>query len=114
MEEYLKVNKESWNKRTEVHVKSGFYDQASFEKGRSSLNKIELDLLGDITGKDILHLQCHFGQDTLSLARMGANVTGVDISDKSTDFARDTANKLNIQMSTVSTYKHKHNINHKR
>ncbi|MFC2123774.1 class I SAM-dependent methyltransferase [Bacteroidota bacterium] len=101
MEEYLKVNRESWNKRTEIHVKSDFYDQESFEKGRSSLNEIELNLLGNISGKSILHLQCHFGQDTLSLARMGASVTGVDISDKSIDFAKDTAKKLSIESEFV-------------
>ena len=101
MEEYLKVNKESWNKRTEIHVNSEFYGQESFEKGRSTLNDIELNLLGDVSGKSILHLQCHFGQDTLSLARMGAHVTGVDLSDKSIDFARKTAKKLGIKAEFV-------------
>ena len=97
MEEYLKVNRDNWNKRTEIHVKSDFYDQESFEKGRSSLQEIELKLLGDVSGKKILHLQCHFGQDSLSLARMGARVTGVDLSDKSIEYAVETAKKLGME-----------------
>ena len=60
-----------------MHLKSDFYDVEGFLKGESSLNDIELGLLGDIKGKSILHLQCHFGQDTISLGRLGANVTGV-------------------------------------
>lgn len=87
--DYLDVNKASWNKRTDVHVDSEFYDNQSFIKGRSSLNDIEIPLLGDLTGKKVLHLQCHFGQDTISMARMGAQATGVDLSDKSVDKARE-------------------------
>lgn len=78
---YIEVNKELWNNKTIHHVNSAFYDNESFLKGRSSLNDVELGLLGDVSGKSLLHLQCHFGQDSLSLARMGAKVTGVDLSD---------------------------------
>ena len=92
---YIEVNKESWNKRTEVHVKSDFYDNENFKKGKCSLNQIELDLLGDISGKSILHLQCHFGQDTISLNRFGAQITGVDLSDKSILFAQQLAEETN-------------------
>lgn len=79
--DYAKINRESWNRKTAFHVQSDFYDLDGFLKGNTSLKEIELGLLGDIAGKHILHLQCHFGQDTLSLARMGAKATGVDISD---------------------------------
>ena len=85
---YIQQNKESWNKRTQYHVESDFYNMPSFRKGKTSLQKIELALLGDVKGKSILHLQCHFGQDSLSLARMGAKVTGVDLSDKAIEHAR--------------------------
>ncbi|SFP71351.1 class I SAM-dependent methyltransferase [Hymenobacter arizonensis] len=78
---YIEINRDSWNQRTDFHVKSEFYDVEGFLKGNSSLNEIELELLGDIRGKSLLHLQCHFGQDTLSLARLGAIPTGVDLSD---------------------------------
>lgn len=76
--EYLKTNKESWNKRTEIHIQSKFYDVEGFRKGNNTLQEIELSELGDVSGKSLLHLQCHFGLDTLSWARMGAKVTGVD------------------------------------
>ena len=71
---YLEINKDSWNKRTSYHLKSDFYQMDAFKAGKSSLMDIELELLGNVNGKRILHLQCHFGQDTLSLARMGAKV----------------------------------------
>ncbi|MDX1686012.1 MAG: class I SAM-dependent methyltransferase [Saprospiraceae bacterium] len=87
-EDYIRINRDSWNKRTERHFESLFYDNASFLEGRSSLNDIELSLLGDITGKKILHLQCHFGQDSISLARLGAQVTGVDLSGNAIEKAR--------------------------
>jgi len=82
-EEFFNLNKASWNKRTETHYHSSFYDVPGFIAGKSTLNAIELELLGNVFGKKILHLQCHFGQDTLSLARLGAEVTGVDFSEKS-------------------------------
>jgi SAM-dependent methyltransferase len=88
---YLELNKDSWNKRTEVHFDSEFYDNPSFIKGKSSLNDIELNLLGDIKGLSVLHLQCHFGQDTISLNRLGAKVTGVDLSDKAIEKANELA-----------------------
>ncbi len=86
--DYLAINKEAWNARTGVHLTSEFYDVPGFINGATSLNGIELELLGDITGKSILHLQCHFGQDTISLQRLGARVTGVDLSDKSIESAK--------------------------
>jgi SAM-dependent methyltransferase len=78
--DYLKINKDAWNKRTKVHIGSVFYDIESFKNGKCSLNPIELEQVGDVKGKTLLHLQCHFGQDTLSWARLGADVTGVDLS----------------------------------
>ena len=69
--------------------------------GRNSLTEIELELLGDVRGKRILHLQCHFGQDTLSLARMGAKVTGLDISDAALAEARTLAERCGLQADWV-------------
>ncbi len=91
---WLESNRAIWEKRAASHVNSDFYDVKSFLEGKSSLNKFELDLLGDVKGKTLLHLQCHFGQDTLSLARMGAKVTGVDFSENAIEAAR----KLNEQL----------------
>lgn len=90
-ENYLDLNRSAWNNKLQFHLSSEFYDLQSFLNGKSSLNDIELELLGDIKGKSILHLQCHFGQDSISLARMGAKVTGVDLSDKAIDKARELA-----------------------
>ena len=81
-ENYIEINKQTWNNKIPVHLDSEFYDMQSFLKGKNSVPEIDLELLGDIKGKTILHLQCHFGQDTLSLARLGAKCTGVDLSDK--------------------------------
>ncbi|SMG28486.1 GNAT family N-acetyltransferase [Sphingobacterium psychroaquaticum] len=101
--DYLQVNKESWNKRTAVHIDSDFYNQAAFLQGETSLNNVELELLGDIKGKKILHLQCHFGQDTISLARLGAQVTGVDLSDKAVEVATELATKTGADATFIAS-----------
>ncbi|MDQ1085774.1 MULTISPECIES: bifunctional 2-polyprenyl-6-hydroxyphenol methylase/3-demethylubiquinol 3-O-methyltransferase UbiG [unclassified Siphonobacter] len=94
--DYLEKNRNSWNQRTLYHLKSDFYDLEGFLKGASSLKSIELDLLGDVQDQSILHLQCHFGQDSLSLARMGAWVTGVDLSDIAIYSAQSLAVQMNL------------------
>jgi len=81
-------NRRSWNAATEAH-NSHKQDQAAFLRGGgSTLFPEELELLGDIAGRSLVHLQCNAGQDSLSLAARGANVTGVDISDTAIEFAR--------------------------
>jgi len=92
---YIEINKKSWNNRIDTHLKSEFYDLDNFVKGNTSLNSIELNLLGDIRRKSILHLQCHFGQDTISLNRLGAEVTGIDLSDKAIEKAKQLVKKTN-------------------
>lgn len=89
------INKDTWNAKVAVHANSEFYDLDNFKKGKTSLNKYELNALGKLSGKSLLHLQCHFGQDTLSLARMGANCTGVDISDEGIKLAKQLNTELN-------------------
>lgn len=84
-----------------MHIASDFYNMKAFRAGKNSLNGIELELLGDISGKSVLHLQCHFGQDTLSMARMGATVTGVDISDKAIQRAKELATELGLDATFV-------------
>lgn len=91
---YFEVNKDTWDKKTKVHANSAFYDMLSFRSGKTSLNAYEIKALGDVKGKSLLHLQCHFGQDTLSLSRAGAQCTGVDISEESISLAR----KLNTEL----------------
>lgn len=94
--DYFEQNRKSWNELTELHAKSDFYDINSFLKGKTTLNHIEIKELGDIRKKKILHLQCHFGLDTLSLARKGAEVVGIDISDKSIKLAKELTRTLNL------------------
>lgn len=94
--DFLQTNKSSWNAWADVNFSSDFYDVPGFLEGRNTLNSIELELLGDVKDKKILHLQCHFGQDTLTLARMGAQVTGVDFSENAIEKARFLAGKLQI------------------
>jgi SAM-dependent methyltransferase len=77
---YININRSNWNKRTDIHFRSKFYNVDGFIGGASSLNSIELSELGNVKDKTLLHLQCHFGMDTLSWAREGAIVTGVDFS----------------------------------
>ncbi|CAH1001783.1 hypothetical protein LEM8419_02689 [Neolewinella maritima] len=97
MDDYLQHNRAHWNARTAAHLHSAFYDVAGWLKGEESLREIELALLPpDLTGLRILHLQCHFGQDTLSLARRGATVTGVDLSDAAIAAAQDLARQTGL------------------
>ncbi len=96
MDDYLKANREMWDKLTQIHVESNFYDVKGFKQGRCTLAQIETEEVGDVTGKSLLHLQCHFGLDTLSWARRGAVVTGIDFSEKAIEMARSLARETNI------------------
>lgn len=95
--DYIKCNQQWWNANVKAHVASDFYGVEAFLNGKSSLNDIELQLLGNIEGKSILHLQCHFGMDSISLARMGAKVTGIDFSEPAIEVARELAIKTEVQ-----------------
>ncbi len=99
--DYININKQTWNNKTDVHIASEFYDMKSFLDGKSTLNTIELELLGDIKGKSVLHLQCHFGQDTMTLTRMGGKVTGVDLSDKAIERAKEFTAQLSLDTTFV-------------
>ncbi|MCM8748526.1 class I SAM-dependent methyltransferase [Thermomicrobiaceae bacterium CFH 74404] len=90
------ANRWSWNAATAAHnTHKG--DQAHFfREGGSTLHREELELLGDLPARSVLHLQCNSGQDTLSLARLGATVTGVDISDTAIEFARQLSAEAGI------------------
>lgn len=100
--EWFALNRASWNIRTPIHLASGFYDVASFKAGRSSLKSIELEQVGDVRGQSLLHLQCHFGQDTLSWARLGARVTGLDLSDAAISAAAGLASEMGIDARFVA------------
>ena len=95
------TNRETWNKKVAVHAASEFYSMERFKKGDSSLHVYELEALGDVKGKSLLHLQCHFGQDTLSWSRMGAKCTGVDFSEKGIKLAKELNEELKLDASFV-------------
>lgn len=93
---YFEANKELWNQRTVVHKDSSFYNLAGFKNGETVLTPIELKELGDVSGKTMLHLQCHFGMDSLDWARRGALVTGVDLSDNAIQEATQLNKELGL------------------
>lgn len=95
------LNRAWWNAATPLHLRSAFYGQDAFLAGANSLREIELEHLGEVAGRRILHLQCHFGQDTLSLARMGAQVTGVDFSDAAIEAARSMTVSLGLKAAFI-------------
>ena len=99
----IEINRQSWEDRTAVHLESDFYDLKSFKKNPMSLKPIELATLGEVKGKSLLHLQCHFGQDTLSWAKKGARATGVDFSPAAISAAKDLAKELHIEADFVES-----------
>jgi len=96
MDDYLKTNKVLWDKLAKIHHNSKFYDVEGFLRGKQTLDPIEIEELPNISGKSLLHLMCHFGMDTLSLARLGAHVTGIDFSSNAIDLACSLAETAGI------------------
>ena len=93
MSDYYETNKKRWNELVGIHAASEEYDVEGFLAGKNSLHHAELDILGEVSGKSLLHLQCHFGLDTISWSRLGAKATGVDFSDTAIELARELAKK---------------------
>lgn len=96
-QQYFDLNKEHWDIKAKYHVESKFYDVPAFKAGKTTLTEIELSELPDVNGKSLLHLQCHFGMDSISLERMGAKVTAIDFSTN----AIEEANKLNEELGST-------------
>lgn len=93
---YFEVNRATWNKKVSVHAQSDLYNMKAFKAGESSLNPYELKALANVKGKSLLHLQCHFGQDTLCWSRMGARCVGVDLSDEGITLAQQLSEELQL------------------
>ncbi len=96
MNEYMEVNRERWDELVAHHATSDTYDLEGFKKGDIRIRAFEREEVGDVTGKSLLHLQCHFGLDTLSWARLGAKVTGIDYSNQAIALARSLSQELHI------------------
>ncbi|MFL5711974.1 MAG: class I SAM-dependent methyltransferase [Chloroflexota bacterium] len=88
------ANRSLWEVWTRIHAAGEYYDLEGFKAGGVRIRPYEIELVGDVTGKSLLHLQCHFGIDTLSWARLGARVTGADISPSAVELARSLATEL--------------------
>ncbi len=99
--QYFEMNRLGWDKRVRTHVESKFYDLEGFLVGKTSLREIELAELTNVGGKRLLHLQCHFGLDTLSWVREGAVCTGVDFSPAAIQAAREVAEQSKLDAEFV-------------
>jgi 2-polyprenyl-3-methyl-5-hydroxy-6-metoxy-1,4-benzoquinol methylase len=91
MDEHEVVNRRRWDELVPIHARSAFYDVDAFRAGHCTLRPLEVEELGEVGGKSLLHLQCHFGLDTLSWARRGARVSGVDFAPAAVEQARALA-----------------------
>src|SRR5437764_3901437 len=100
-DKYLKTNQHAWNLRTSIHVDSEFYDVEGFCAGAVTLHPPELELAGNVEGMRLLHLQCHFGLDTLSWGRLGAVPTGVDFSPDALAVARELSERTAIRANFI-------------
>lgn len=96
MDSRLEENRGWWDEMVTLHAGSQFYDLEGIRAGRSALDPIERDEVGDVQDLSLLHLQCHFGLTTLSWARLGARVTGVDFSPVAVDLARRLAGEFDV------------------
>jgi SAM-dependent methyltransferase len=103
MDEFIKANKDIWEDRVDFHKKSKFYDVEGFLNGKQTLDPIELDEIGDVSGKSLLHLMCHFGMDTLSWARLGAKATGIDFSERAVRLAGDLSKQIGVDARFVAS-----------
>ena len=101
--EWTAANQLMWDERVGIHVGSSFYDLPGFIAGRESLQPFEGDEVGPVVRKCLVHLQCHFGMDTLSWARRGAKVSGLDFSGPAVEQARALALRLGIEADFVQS-----------
>ncbi len=102
MDQYRESNRALWNAWTRINVASQFYDVEAFAAGRGrDLDAIARAGPGDVRGKSLLHLQCHFGMDTIRWARHGASVTGVDFSEEAIASARALAARMDVPATFV-------------
>ncbi len=96
MDDHLAANRANWNDRVSIHVASDLYGVDAWLRERPGLRRWEAEALDDVTGLDVVHLQCHFGLDTLSLADAGATVTGLDFSGEAVAQAHSLADRAGL------------------
>ncbi|MHA1994111.1 MAG: class I SAM-dependent methyltransferase [Candidatus Hodarchaeales archaeon] len=103
MKEYIEANKKRWNELADVHFRGEFYNVEKFREGGISITDLEVKEVGSVKGKKLLHLQCHFGKDTLSWARLGAQVTGVDFSARAVALATQLSGEIDIDATFIQS-----------
>ena len=103
MNEHVAANRALWNARMRAHLDAGLYPIDTFHRDGSTLGRLEIDEIGPVDGKRLLHLQCNGGLDTLSWARRGAVVTGVDFSSEAIRTARLVAATAGLDATFVET-----------
>ncbi len=101
MDEFFKANKELWDARVEIHKESEFYNVKGFLQGEDTLDPLEIEEVGDVSEKSLLHLQCHFGLGTMSWERRGAKAVGVDFSGEAIKLARSLSKQANLETKFV-------------
>ncbi|CAN5641072.1 class I SAM-dependent methyltransferase [soil metagenome] len=97
MREHMEINRVRWDELVPIHARSDMYRVELFRSGGVALQSIELEELGDVSGKSLLHLQCHFGLDSLSWARLGAKVTSMDYSEPAIELARSLSAETGVE-----------------
>lgn len=101
MDEHLESNRALWDEWADINARSQMYALEDFKRGGVRLRDYEIEEVGPVSGKTLLHLQCHFGIDSLSWARLGAKVTGIDFSERAIELATGVAADLGIDASFI-------------
>lgn len=96
MDDHIAANRANWDERVPIHAASRFYDVEGWLRERPGPRDREIEALGDVSGSDLVHLQCHFGLDTLAFADAGARVTGLDFSAAAIAQARSLAERAGL------------------
>ncbi|MBD3191228.1 MAG: methyltransferase domain-containing protein [Candidatus Heimdallarchaeota archaeon] len=105
VEKYFRANRKLWDEFAKLHfqTENEEYNVKAFLQGETTLKPYELEEMGDVQGKTLLHLQCHFGLDTLSWAREGAIVTGIDFSGEAIKFAKFLTKEVDLKANFIQT-----------
>ncbi len=101
MDDYIKINQEWWNEVAQVHAQGDAYLLKEFKAGMNKLYPLDLEEVRDVAGKKLLHLQCHFGMDTLCWARLGAEVTGIDFAEQAIAIAQSLSQELHLDATFI-------------
>lgn len=103
LDRYREANRARWDETVSIHAASEFYGVDRFLQGESTLLPLDIDEVGGVAGKSLLHLQCHFGLDTMSWARLGADVVGVDFAPSAVETAREIAQSAGLKAEFVES-----------